>query len=158
VPAGDHDQALATLAHEHRRVLALGVPVKRLAAADARDESERTYRQLQREARRTLVTLAAEPLIPAEPAEPLRVATWACRTCGRIEAPQPCVGICVKNRTEMFAAADHDEILAAAADAHRRAEQLGALVRKLAWATPHRDQYARSHRALRTEAHKLLSA
>ena len=32
----------------------------------------------------------------AEPVE-----TWLCTSCGRIEAPRPCLGICVRQQVEM---------------------------------------------------------
>src|SRR5689334_21893187 len=29
------------------------------------------------------------------------VTAWACDSCGRIEAPQPCIGVCVRPETPM---------------------------------------------------------
>lgn len=46
-----------------------------------------------------------------------RVKAWQCIGCGRIEAPQTCIGICQDRKVEFVYAAEHQEALAAPANA-----------------------------------------
>ena len=127
VRRADHDRALAALS-------ALDAVVGRLREGPAREEE---LRALQADARAALREL------PEGPAE--RIATWLCATCGRIEAPRPCLGICVHEPAEMIPAADHDAVCGALA-ARRD------VVRQLAWVRPARGQWRRTADALRARA------
>ena len=87
-----------------------------------------------------------------------RVNAWQCIGCGRIEAAQPCVGICEDRKVQFVYASDHDEALAQLALAHRQAQALEALVRRLAGTTPRAGQWERSYRAMQDEARRTLAA
>ena len=61
VYASEHDEALAQLALTHRRAEALAALVRQLACTTPREgEWERTYRELQTRARRTLKVFAVD--------------------------------------------------------------------------------------------------
>jgi len=47
------------------------------------------------------------------------VKAWQCIGCGRIEAPQPCIGVCQDRKVQFVYAGEHEEALAHS----RRAEQ-----------------------------------
>jgi hypothetical protein len=78
------------------------------------------------------------------------VKAWQCIGCGKIEAPQTCVGICQDRKVELVYAHDHRALLEYA----MRAE---ALVRQIALITPRAGEWERSYRALQEKARQLLA-
>jgi hypothetical protein len=110
-------------------------------------------------------------------AEP--IAAWQCIGCGRIEAPQNCVGVCQDRRVEFVHASDYADAYAAlhaardalaAARAERDAanaklrkalserDALEALARRLAFSRPREGEWERSYRALQGQARVALHA
>jgi hypothetical protein len=87
-----------------------------------------------------------------------RIAAWQCIGCGRIEAPQTCIGICQDRRVEFVYASDHAALEEALAATKRERDAWHALVRRLAFSRPRCSEWERSYRALQTEARTLLSA
>lgn len=85
------------------------------------------------------------------------VKAWQCIGCGKIEAPQTCIGICQDRKVEFVYAFEHEEALVQARAAQRRVEALAALVRRLAWTTPRAGEWERSYRALQREARDALA-
>lgn len=79
---------------------------------------------------------------------------WQCIGCGRIEAPQTCVGVCQDRKVEFVYAVEH---AAALAEVQQQASQLTALVRKLACITPRDGEWERTYRALQEQARRLLA-
>jgi|SRR5215217_3886109 len=102
VDAG-HVDALA----EHVAALEQRVRGLRALAGDA-GAGLPVLRQRARAALRT-------PVPPREPEAPI-VEAWGCPDCGRIDAPQPCLGVC-ERRPLLMADADEYRRLALAADA-----------------------------------------
>ena len=82
-----------------------------------------------------------------------RFRVWQCAGCGRIEDPQPCVGICRDAKAEFVPAGAHDEAM-------RRANEeiaaLRAVVRRIAGITPHDGQWEAAWIALRNHARKTV--
>jgi hypothetical protein len=72
---------------------------------------------------------------------------WQCIGCGRIEDPQPCVGICQDKPAEYVLAADHD----------RAIEALSEVVRTIAQTTPREGEAARHWKALQARAREALA-
>ena len=128
VSAQEHEQALARLAGAREIT-------RDLAAAGAADP-EAAYRALQARAR-AAVTLP--PLAQAD-----AVTTWECVSCGRIEAPQECIGVCVRNPVPMIRLPAHAGVLA-------QLNALSGVLRLLAWSTPRPGQWGRSLAALRCQ-------
>jgi hypothetical protein len=83
------------------------------------------------------------------------VKAWQCIGCGRIEAPQECVGVCEFKRLEMVYLFEHEQALAAE---RAKCERLEALVRRLARITPRAGEFERARRALQDEARQALAA
>lgn len=79
------------------------------------------------------------------------VKAWQCIGCGRIEAPQTCIGVCRDEKIEFVYADEHEAVLA-------RAKALETIVRKIAWSTPRGGEWERSYRILQNEARRILSA
>lgn len=77
------------------------------------------------------------------------ISAWQCTGCGRIEAPQPCLGICQDRAVALV----HP-------DAHRKLRsdnaQMRELILRLARTCPHEGQWEASYRALQVRAVGLL--
>lgn len=105
------------------------------------------------------------------------ISAWQCIGCGRIEAPQTCIGVCQDRRVEFVYAAEHAETeaeLAAVREALESAEcardagaarlaalqaerdALDAVVRRLAFSRPRDGEWERSYRALQAQARGAL--
>jgi hypothetical protein len=82
------------------------------------------------------------------------VKAWQCIGCGKIEAPQTCVGVCQDRRVEFVYAGEHEEIVAAL---HKRVEELEKLARQIAYTTPRDGEWERSYRSLGERARRILA-
>lgn len=58
-----------------------------------------------------------------------RIQAWQCIGCGKIDAPQPCIGVCQDRKVELAGADDYDRALA-------RIGELEGVLCMLARATP----------------------
>jgi uncharacterized membrane protein len=83
---------------------------------------------------------------------------WQCIGCGRIDGPQPCVGICQDRKAELVYASEYEEQFWRAEKAEERVAALEALVRRLAWTTPRAGEWERSYRELQRAARDALRA
>ena len=86
------------------------------------------------------------------------VKAWQCIGCGKIEAPQTCIGVCQDRKVEFVYALEHEEALAQLKVAHQQVEVLEALVRRLARTNPHDDAWEHSYRALQEQARAILAS
>ena len=71
-----------------------------------------------------------------------RVQAWQCIGCGKIEAPQTCIGVCQDRKVEFVYAFEHEETLEQLKLAHRQAAALEAL----------------AYRALQSQARRTLAS
>ncbi|MFA5923696.1 MAG: hypothetical protein WC856_20785 [Methylococcaceae bacterium] len=85
-----------------------------------------------------------------------RITVWQCIGCGKIEGPQPCIGVCEDHKVELVYASVHDKAIEQVAIIHRRAEALEAIVRFIAHTTPHEGKWEESYRALQDQARRTL--
>ena len=81
--------------------------------------------------------------------EVARIKVWRCVGCGRIDHPQPCVGICRDARAELVDAADYEA-------AESRIATLESLLRRIAFTTPRPGETASAWRAFQRDARALL--
>ncbi len=79
------------------------------------------------------------------------VKAWQCIGCGKIEAPQTCIGVCQDKKVEFVYAEAHEAVLA-------RLKTLEDLVRRIARTTPRNGEWERSYLALQSEARRVLDA
>ena len=86
------------------------------------------------------------------------VKAWQCIGCGRIDAPQNCIGVCEYRKAEFVYAFEYEQVVAQAAATRRRADALEALVRQLAVTTPRAGEWERSYRALQEQARRASAA
>jgi|SRR5581483_5867415 len=82
---------------------------------------------------------------------------WRCVGCGRVEAPQTCIGVCQDRRVELVFADEHRDTERALAQATRERDALASLVRRLAFSVPRGDAWERSYRSLQQQARALLA-
>ena len=85
------------------------------------------------------------------------IQAWQCIGCGKIEAPQPCIGVCQDRKILMVGKDDHERVLAAARDLQRQLHSAHALLSQLAWSVPREGQWELSYRALQARARELLA-
>ena len=86
------------------------------------------------------------------------VKAWQCIGCGRIEAPQTCIGICQDRKVQFVYADEHEQALAELATMRRRVDVLEALVRRLAHTSPHENRWEYSYRVMQEQARTLLAS
>jgi hypothetical protein len=86
------------------------------------------------------------------------IKAWQCIGCGRIEAPQNCVGICQDRRVEFVYASEHAETERELTEARGERDALHSLVRRLAWSRPRDGEWERSYRVLQAQARALLTS
>jgi hypothetical protein len=86
------------------------------------------------------------------------VKAWQCIGCGKIEAPQTCIGVCRDRRVEFVYATDHKELLAQLRATQRHARAASAVLRRLASTKPHDHEWERSYRAIQEQARGVLTA
>ena len=84
------------------------------------------------------------------------IAAWQCIGCGRLEAPQTCIGICQDRKVELVTAWDHADVLVALDKANERIRTLEALLTKLARTMPREGAWKPSFLAFQTQARKTL--
>jgi hypothetical protein len=87
-----------------------------------------------------------------------RVKAWQCIGCGRIEAPQTCIGVCQDRKVEFVYAFQHEEALAQLTGARARIDALEAIAYQLAWTKPRTGKWEHSYRALQQRARNILAS
>lgn len=95
------------------------------------------------------------PLVESGP-EALRVSAWKCIGCGRVEAPQPCIGVCSDRKVELVDARDYDIVLEKLESLQAEHERLVQFVRMMARNKPHKDRWEESYRHLQALAEGIL--
>ena len=86
------------------------------------------------------------------------VKAWQCIGCGRIEAPQPCLGVCQDRKVELVYAFEHEEALAQLTEALARIDALEAVAYQLAWTKPRAGEWEHSYRVLQQRAREVLAS
>jgi hypothetical protein len=82
---------------------------------------------------------------------------WQCIGCGRIEAPQQCVGICQDRKVELVYADEHRDVCTALEAARQQVRALEGVVRRLATTHPNPGQWELSYRTLQRQARAALA-
>jgi hypothetical protein len=159
VSGGDYDRLVAAAAAGRARIRGLQTLAGELAGAQPTDgQWQAAYRALQQSTRAALRRFTP-PRSPDDPLQPApAVVVWRCPDCGGVDAPQPCIGICIWRPAQWVdAAAYQAERSRALAD--REAERsLAGLLHKVAFVTPRAGQWERSWRALQAQARRILAA
>jgi hypothetical protein len=158
IASGTYDQLAATAAACRDRLRGLRAVAGRLAQSElAPGEQKAAYQALQQSARSALRRYRPGPGDPDNPFAPARtVVVWRCQACGGVDAPQPCIGVCIWRRAEWVDAARYELERSRAAADHEAGQALADLLGRLAFATPRPGQWERSLRALQAQARHAL--
>lgn len=141
---------------EAEATLAAGGPLLARLAATGADGAglEAAYGALREEARALLrahgVAASAEPTDDRPP-------VWLCETCGQVEAPQECLGVCVRPVRDFVVAGDYDALAQAAQAPVARARRLRALLAQLVQTRPRPGGWDRAAAHFAAEAHAVLN-
>jgi len=85
------------------------------------------------------------------------IQAWQCVGCGKIEAPQPCIGVC-RDRKILMVGKDEFERVAGERDrANALVQTAIALLSRVVHSTPHAGQWERSYRALQAQAREAIA-
>jgi hypothetical protein len=147
----------ATVITEHlKKLTALAHRIAGLPEEES--ERENSYRMLRNCARGLLreinPTGKAQQNHVTEPAEGLRV--WLCHACGQIEAPETCLGVCIRPVEEYVRAKHYNELMEQMTVTAGQVQKLCALARRLAWVSPRPGQWQLASRAFQHEALVVL--
>jgi hypothetical protein len=82
---------------------------------------------------------------------------WQCIGCGRIEAPQPCIGVCKDRKVFMVGRDEHERLLAEHEALRQRLARAHAMLQRFGLARPREDQWERSWHALQNELREVLA-
>jgi hypothetical protein len=156
VDAGEFDalQSAAQLARQRNAALE---PITRALLDSHPSEQACTdaYRALRAAAHKALE--AAEPYddrgdCQAPPAQ----TGWWCAQCGNVDAPRPCIGVCVWRQTEWVNLTLYQAGLERAAEDFRAAPEMCRILARLVAVTPHAGRCQDNWRALQAQARAAL--
>lgn len=82
------------------------------------------------------------------------VNAWQCIGCGKIEAPQTCVGVCESRKVALVYA---DEHLAVVGRLQAANTDMAALLKQFATIMPREGGWESSYRAMQEKARKVLA-
>jgi hypothetical protein len=154
VSGGDYDELTAAAAACRVRIQGLWAVIEELARREpGPDEWQIAYEALQQSARSVLRRSwpgsggRDDPLSSAE-----TVTVWRCQDCGGVDAPQPCIDVCIWRPADWVDATSYESERSRAAFDREVEQSLAGLLRRLAFATPRDGQWKRSWRAFQSQA------
>ena len=145
VDAAEHDAMLAAADTAERRAAALRPAVAAVADghAAARDAAR--------------AALGAAPQATPALGEPAAVVTtWWCPRCSGLEAPQPCIGVCIRRPVEWVPEGAYAAARARAAAAVEAERAMADVLRLAAYVTPRAGRADQSRAALAARARLLV--
>jgi hypothetical protein len=93
--------------------------------------------------------------VPPEP-DVAVIEAWGCPRCGRIDAPQPCLGVCVRRPGVVAGASEYRQFAERSARLAADDRTFTGLARLLATVTPRPGQEESTMAAVRSRARELL--
>jgi len=160
VRADDYDQLTRAAAACRARILGLRPVVAELARTEpGPGEPKAVYQALQQSARSALRRFRPAPADRDDPLSPAdTVVVWRCQDCGGLDAPQPCIGVCIWRPAVWVDATWHESVRMRAAADREGERSLTGLLGRLAFATPRAGQWEQSLRALQLQAQRALDS
>lgn len=160
VNAGDYDRLAVAAAACRARVRGLRAVAEELARAEpAEGEWQAAYQAAQESARSALRRFSPPGGSPADPFPAAQaVVVWRCPDCGGVDAPQPCIGVCIWRAAQWVDTATYEAERSRALVGRQAERSLAGLLRALAFTTPRPGQWERNWRALQARAQQALTA
>ena len=84
------------------------------------------------------------------------IQAWQCIGCGKIEAPQPCIGVCRDRKILMVAKDEHERVVEELARTRSLVQTAVDMLGRVAHSTPRDGQWERSYRALQDQARAAI--
>jgi hypothetical protein len=155
VSGGEYDELTAAAAACRVRIQAFWTVVEELAGTGpGPGDWQVAYEALRQSARSVLRrfgpasrSAADDSLSSAE-----TVIVWRCPECGGVDAPQPCIGVCIWRPADWVDASFYESECSRAVLDREVEHSLVGLLGRLAFATPHDGAWERNWRALRSQA------
>jgi len=143
---------------QSERLVALARAITALAANQNNLGDD--YRALQKRARELLRALPCdkEQWDGGALADDEREFVWLCASCGQAEAPQNCLGVCIRRMGEFVRADAYDELAAQREARQGIARELTSLLRQFAWVAPRPGQEERTLAVFRRRAAALAQS
>jgi hypothetical protein len=159
VSGGDYDELTAAAAACRVRIEGLQAVVAELARAEPGPGEWRVAHQAVRQSARSALRRfgpAAKGRDDELPSPAETVIVWRCQDCGGVDAPQPCIDVCVWGPVDWVDAASYESERSRVAVEHVVEQSLAGLLRRFAFATPRDGQWERSWRAFQSQARLAL--
>lgn len=87
-----------------------------------------------------------------------RISVWQCIGCGRVELPQPCIGVCSDRKVEFVASVDFDELQRRFRELEGEYQRLVEFMRMMARNTPKPGHWEASYKNLQASVEKRLES
>ena len=84
------------------------------------------------------------------------ILAWQCMGCGKIEAPQPCIGVCRDRKILMVSKDEHEAVVTQLQQARALVRVAIDMLGRVAHSTPKEGQWERSYRALQEQARAAI--
>lgn len=160
VRGGDYDQLTGAAAACRARIQGLRPVVEELARTSPEPgQWKAAYQALQQSARAALRRFAPtssgrdDPLPAAD-----TVVVWRCQNCGGLDAPQPCIDVCIWRPVVWVDATRYESARSAAAAGREAERSLAGLLGRLAFATPRTGHWEQGLRILQSQARRALDS
>lgn len=85
------------------------------------------------------------------------IVAWQCIGCGKIEAPQPCIGVCQDRKVLMVGKGDYEAVVAERDALQVRLGKAHAALQRFGLARPREGQWRQSWDALQLELREVLA-
>jgi hypothetical protein len=86
------------------------------------------------------------------------IQAWQCIGCGKIEAPQTCIGVCRDRKVFFIGKDEHEAALAQVECLRAQLRQAASMLLRFDRAVPRDDAWERSYRALQAQVREVLAA
>ena len=154
VSAADFDALEADISAVRARAAACRPVVETLAGIEpGPDGWQAAYRASQRAA---LAVLSRHKSHDDSDERAEHVTTWWCAECGGIDAPQPCLGVCIWRPAEWVNRTGYEAARSRAAGERDVERAMVGVLRRVAFVTPREGHWERNWRALHADARKAL--
>lgn len=84
------------------------------------------------------------------------IQAWQCIGCGKLEAPQPCIGVCQDRKVLLVGKGDHERLQAEAEQLRQRLEAATRLLARMSRTRPREGQFDRCWASFQQQARTLL--
>ncbi|MBS0516395.1 MAG: hypothetical protein JSS16_13090 [Proteobacteria bacterium] len=83
------------------------------------------------------------------------ITAWQCIGCGKIEAPQTCIGVCRDRKVFFVGKGEHEEALAEVARLRGQLDAAAEMLLRFERAAPRKGQWERSYQALQQQVREV---